>query len=80
VASLASADFEVDVRTGFLPATKNVERLPEAWEVWEEALDAARGGGMEGKSLMLGGGGDREDLWRAGIETVSGRRHTSGPI
>ena len=71
VASLASADFEVDVRTGFLPATKNIERLPPAWTLWEEALDAARGDGIEGRSLMLGGGRDRERLWREAIEAVS---------
>jgi indoleamine 2,3-dioxygenase len=69
VASLASADFEVDVRTGFLPATRNLTRLPLEWELWESALDAARGTGENGQ-LRLQGGGEREKLWRAGIETM----------
>lgn len=74
-ASLASADFEVDVRTGFLPATRNVDRLDGRYEVWEEALDAARGEGP-GDGLMLGARRDREILWRQAIQSVS-RRHDS---
>lgn len=69
-ASLASADFEVDVRTGFLPGSKNVERLPQPWEIWEEALDAARGTAV-GDGLRLGGGRPKEVLWRAGIEVMA---------
>ena len=53
VASLASADFDVDVRSGFLPSTQNLDRLPAAWEVWEEAFDAARGRGV-GDGLRIG--------------------------
>ena len=72
IASLAGADFDVDVRTGFLPATLNVERLPSEWEIWEAALDAARGNGVVGEtSLRIGGGRDRDQLWRSGIESVS---------
>jgi indoleamine 2,3-dioxygenase len=69
IASLASADFEVDVRTGFLPADRNVERLGGRWVVWEEALDAARGAGP-GDGVLLGGKRDRELLWRKGVESV----------
>ena len=69
VASLASADFDVDVRTGFLPATLNVDRLLLQWEVWEEALDAARGQSV-GEGLQLKGGREQERLWRSGIESV----------
>ncbi|KIR43371.1 tryptophan 2,3-dioxygenase [Cryptococcus deuterogattii 99/473] len=68
-ASLASADFEVDVRTGFLPATKNVERLSGEYEVWEEALDAARGSNV-GDGVMLGGKREKDHLWRAGVESL----------
>ena len=67
VASLASADYEVDVRTGFLPADRNLRRLPAAWEVWESALDAAQAGG----GLRLGGGREDDKLWRVGIVKVS---------
>ncbi|RXK41929.1 hypothetical protein M231_00650 [Tremella mesenterica] len=69
VASLASADFEVDVRTGFLPAERNVDRLPVEWDLWEEALRAARGEDV-GDGLRLGGGREREALWRKGIESM----------
>lgn len=68
-ADLASADFEVDVRTGFLPGSKNVERLPASWEIWEEALDAARGIAA-GDGLILGGARPKEVLWRKGIEAM----------
>ncbi|WVQ85424.1 hypothetical protein IAT38_007589 [Cryptococcus sp. DSM 104549] len=68
-ASLASADFDVDVRTGFLPASKNVERLGGEYEVWEEALDAARGGGV-GEGVMLGGKREKDRLWREGVQSL----------
>ncbi|KAK8865869.1 hypothetical protein IAR55_001017 [Kwoniella newhampshirensis] len=69
-ASLASADFEVDVRTGFLPGTSNVQRLGGKYEVWEEALDAARGGGKVGEGLIVGGKRDKERLWRDGVQSM----------
>jgi indoleamine 2,3-dioxygenase len=69
IASLASADFDVDVRTGFLPADKNVDRLSGRWEVWEEAMDAARGEGP-GDGLIIGASRERELLWRRGVQSV----------
>jgi indoleamine 2,3-dioxygenase len=71
VSTTASADFEVDVRTGFLPFDAAVERLPPGFDVWEEALWAARGEGVVGQNLRLGGDGLREQVWRKGIEEVS---------
>lgn len=71
VSTTASADFEVDVRTGFLPFDAAVERLPAAYAVWEEALWAARGEGVVGQSLRLGVDGMKEQVWRKGIEEVS---------
>ncbi|OCF73732.1 tryptophan 2,3-dioxygenase [Kwoniella mangroviensis CBS 8886] len=68
-ASLASADFEVDVRTGFLPGAKNVERLTGKYEVWEEALDAAKGS-QPGSGLIIGGQREQENLWRNGIQMM----------
>lgn len=70
VASLAAADFEVDVRTGFLPGTNNVTRLPDAYALWEDALSAARGGGVPGQEIRLGGRREQDRLWRNGIETM----------
>ena len=70
VASLAAADYDVDVRNGFLPGTFNVTRLPKAWDLWEDALSAARGEGA-GQGLRLGGTRPGDQLWRHGVETVS---------
>lgn len=69
VASLAAADFDVDVRTGFLPPGVNVARLPEPYDVWEEALDAASGENP-GDGLRLGGG-SREEAWRAAMDSMA---------
>ncbi|WVO17860.1 hypothetical protein L204_105558 [Cryptococcus depauperatus] len=68
-ASLASADFDVDVRTGFLPPVKNVERLCDEYAIWEEALDAAKGESVGG-GLMLGGKREQDKLWRAGVASL----------
>ncbi|KAI5453948.1 hypothetical protein NCC49_004943 [Naganishia albida] len=70
VSTTASADFEVDVRTGFLPFDAAVERLPAAYAVWEEALWAARGEGVVGQSLRLGVDGMKEQVWRKGVEEM----------
>ena len=75
VSTTASADFEVDVRTGFLPFDAAVERLPSEYDVWEEALWAARGEGVAGQNLRLGGDGIREQVWRKGVEEVSPGSH-----
>ncbi|KAG2146115.1 Indoleamine 2,3-dioxygenase [Suillus bovinus] len=39
--TLAAHDFDVDTRTGFMPPDPPLNRLPEQWELWETALDAA---------------------------------------
>ncbi len=69
-ATTASADFDVDVRTGFLPPDAPIKRLDGIWSVWEEALWSARGEGKVGGQLRLGGG-VRESAWRVGVEEVS---------
>lgn len=73
-ATTASADFDVDVRTGFMPPDPAVERLPRGskYDVWEQALVAARGGGGVGTALRLGGAGDARAAraWRAGVESM----------
>lgn len=68
-ASTASADFDVDVRTGFMPFDAPPDTLPSAWAVWEQALQVARGGGLAGNGLSLGGG-PKEQAWRRGIEEM----------
>lgn len=53
VSTLAAADFDVDVRSGFLPPEAPVSRLGGIEEeVWETALDKARA-----LPLRIGGGG-----------------------
>ncbi|KAL1408786.1 hypothetical protein Q8F55_005599 [Vanrija albida] len=70
VASLAAADFDVDVRTGFLPGSANVARLPAPYDVWEEALDAAAGSRV-GDGLRLNGGReDKEMSWRTAVASL----------
>lgn len=68
-ASLASADFDVDVRTGFLPGSANVERLDGGWGIWEDALDAARGQSV-GNGVMLGGKRAQDQAWRRGVRMM----------
>lgn len=42
--TLAGADYDVDVRSGFLPPAPPLARLPPGpWQVWEDAWDATDG-------------------------------------
>lgn len=41
--TLAAADYDVDIRTGFMPPTPPVARLPAEFEVWESTLEEACG-------------------------------------
>jgi indoleamine 2,3-dioxygenase len=45
--TLAAHDFDVDVRTGFMPPAPPLARLPAQWEPWEAALDAAIRGRLQ---------------------------------
>lgn len=75
-ATTASADFDVDVRTGFMPPEPPVKRLPSQYDVWEQALWSARGEGRVGQSLRLGESqrekyiGSKEEAWRTGIQEM----------
>lgn len=69
VASLAAADFDVDVRTGFLPPKANIERLPAPYDVWEDALKAASGD-RPGDGVRLGGGRPKDEAWREGVRAM----------
>lgn len=37
--TLAAHDFDVDVRTGFMPPSPPLERLPSTYSIWEQLLD-----------------------------------------
>ncbi|EJT53022.1 tryptophan 2,3-dioxygenase [Trichosporon asahii var. asahii CBS 2479] len=69
VASLAAADFDVDVRTGFLPPKANIERLPPPYDVWEDAFEAAHGD-QPGDGVRLGGGRPKDEAWREGVRAM----------
>lgn len=73
--TLASADYEVDVRTGFLPAEPGLLAVPERYAQWESLLDRARAG-----AVRIGGVGEnkpRADAWRKEVEQVRPRRPTA---
>lgn len=42
VSTVASADFDIDVRSGFLPPEEPITRLPSEWNSWEDTLSEAR--------------------------------------
>lgn len=65
--TLASADFEVDVRTGFLPGEAGLSQLPVEYMVWERLVEEAKEGFGEG-SLGVGMGGEE---WRERVREVS---------
>lgn len=56
-----------------------MERLSGKYGVWEDALNAARGGGKIGQGLIVGGSRENERLWRDGVQSVSDLiiRHTA---
>ncbi|KAF8313592.1 Indoleamine 2,3-dioxygenase [Clavulina sp. PMI_390] len=43
VSTVAAADFDVDVRSGFMPPTEPVARLSGSFERWEDIMEAAEG-------------------------------------
>lgn len=68
--SLAAADYDVSVQTGFLPPEEPLQRLQvgEDWEALEQCLDDAQAA----VRLLEGGGvGRMQESWRARIRTVS---------
>lgn len=66
--TLASADFEVDTRTGFLPAEPGLLDVPARYALWESLLDRAKAGAVK----INGVGEDRAvaDSWRREVREV----------
>jgi indoleamine 2,3-dioxygenase len=52
--TLAAHDFDVDIRTGFMPPQPPLSRLPPQYEPWEQVLESATA-----QRLKLG---ERDDL------------------
>ncbi|CDZ98353.1 INDO [Phaffia rhodozyma] len=66
--TLASADFDVDVRTGFLPGHPGIDRLPDEYALWEELLEQAKAGVVKiNGAHEEGGSGDR---WRQTVKNM----------
>ena len=76
--TLAAADFDVDVRTGFLPPEPPVNRLPPQYDAWEDLL-------VEAKIVKLALGRDamihdpitegKHRRWRRAVRAVSDPDH-----
>lgn len=43
ISTVAAADYDIDVRSGFMPPAEPVARLADEFLAWEEVLDAAEG-------------------------------------
>jgi len=67
-ASLAAADYDVSVVSGFLPPDEPVQRLDGEWDAYEALLDKAQ---EQVKDLSSGGVGRISDEWRTELEQVS---------
>ncbi|GAA95248.1 uncharacterized protein L969DRAFT_21923 [Mixia osmundae IAM 14324] len=64
--STASADFDVDVRSGFLPPQEPIQRLLGELEDWELALDAREGMRYGGAAFSI----EAAEAWRTGIRSM----------
>ncbi|CAO1624293.1 unnamed protein product [Sympodiomycopsis kandeliae] len=75
--TLAGADFDVDVRSGFLPPEAPLSRLPDELpeSTWETALDAARS-----IDLKLNSNQADHRAWRAGIREMQIIHSNSTPL
>lgn len=64
VSTLAAHDFDVDVRTAFLPPAEPIARLSGAYGVWERAWEASRDVGRDDEGKLA-------RRWRAHIEDMT---------
>lgn len=71
--SLAAADYDVSVQTGFLPPTEPVRRLRlSGWNELETILER----GQKEISLLHGGGVGRvSEMWRSSVRSVSKKKY-----
>ncbi|KZT50610.1 Indoleamine 2,3-dioxygenase, partial [Calocera cornea HHB12733] len=72
VSTLAGADYDVDVRTGFMPPSPPVTRLPAGYEHWERTLDAALSAGLKvgDKRSTTPEDLERAERWRATVRQM----------
>lgn len=71
--TLAAHDFDVDVRSGFMPPEPPIDRLPREWEEWEAVLEDALQSRLKiGESLdITPEETERSRLWRDTVQNVS---------
>jgi hypothetical protein len=82
--TLAAHDFDVDVRSGFMPPEPPISRLPPEWAAWEEILDDAV---QSSPRLKVGDYADisaeeteRSRRWRDSVQDVSKPRPFQFPF
>lgn len=70
--TVAAHDFDVDVRTGFMPPQQPLARLPAQWEAWESALQDAVSQKLKLAEAADSALSDREASakWRLGVRNV----------
>ena len=70
--TLAAHDFDVDTRTGFMPPSPPLARLPSQWEPWEELLDDAQSYRLQlGQKINITDEEKaRSESWRARVAQV----------
>lgn len=72
VSTVAAADYDVDVRSGFMPPAEPVARLSEEFSIWEELLDAAMGHIKLASDLVDAGDDEKRyvNSWRERVRQV----------
>lgn len=72
VSTVAAADYDIDVRSGFMPPAEPIARLGDEFAVWEDILDAAQGHIKLASDLADADDGEREYIqsWREQVRQV----------
>ncbi|KZP00377.1 Indoleamine 2,3-dioxygenase [Calocera viscosa TUFC12733] len=72
VSTLAGADYDVDVRTGFMPPSPPVTRLPEEFAQWELTLGATLAAELQvgDKKTTTEKDWERAERWRATVRNL----------
>jgi indoleamine 2,3-dioxygenase len=79
--TLAAHDFDVDMRTGFMPPQPPLSRLPIQWESWELILEEAIHRKMQpgGKLGLLEPDATSSEAWRDRVRQVRSQAFTISP-
>lgn len=72
VSTVAAADYDIDVRSGFMPPAEPIARLGDEFVVWEDVLDAAIGQMKLAPDLADASEDEKRyiDLWRERVRQV----------